>query len=387
MSSTAASTAVTVASYSAPAIANPVITRALQDGTIDEQGEYLLVTADIAITALNNLNTKNYAVKYKLHSSSTWTDAQVATALSGYTVSLSWLSSSDIISNTDSYDVQLIVTDYYSSTVVQQTVSTSATIIDILSDGTGVAFGTIANTSNAVQINPSWNLLAGEANMSGQLNVSYSDSPRIVVKSPLIDSSTTPVLDAEKTAGIRFRDKNNREIGYVQAAQNTAGRISLNVIARRYYNGANVNHGMYFRIAADGTRSFAVDDADSIKTGLGCITKKLLWTNSSPSSSYASATVPIDLSGYDQIEIIHRYGVSTARNASVTVDVGDSGLMLHAGNFNAASGYIMYRTFSSNTSGVTFNASYRRTLNSTSAASSSNDYCIPVKIYGIKGIT
>ena len=105
--------------------------------------------------------------------------------------------------------------------------------------------------------------------MSGQLTVSYYNNPKIVVKSPLIDSATNPSLSEERNAGLRIRDKNDREIGYVQAVQNTAGRISLDVVARRYYNGANLNHGIRFRIAADGTRTCLIDDPDSVKTALG----------------------------------------------------------------------------------------------------------------------
>lgn len=117
------------------------------------------------------------------------------------------------------------------------------------------------------------------------------------------------------------------------------------------------------------------------------IQMSLLWTNPNPSSSFSAQTVSLDLSRYDAVMVVHRYGTSTSRLNSVIVPVGDTGMCFHAGNFSAATGYVMTRAFGTTTTGIDFNTSYRRALNSTSAASSSGDYCYPIYIFGIKGIT
>ena len=248
--SSEASTAVTVVAYSAPSVTNVVMTRALQDGTADEQGEYLLVEANIAITALSDYNTKNYAIQYRQKGSSTWLDAQATTALSGYTVSLSWVSSTDILSQTESYEVRLSATDYYSTTTVQQTVSTSASIIDILADGTGVAFGTIASQSNAVQVASGWDLLHGTTSiptevakisgkvdksgdtMTGRLDIQTSGSGGLRLKNTAMEIGVTPSSAQYKY--INFIDKNDDDVAVVYSRINTSGNIALVV-------GAHVN--------------------------------------------------------------------------------------------------------------------------------------------------
>ena len=118
------------------------------------------------------------------------------------------------------------------------------------------------------------------------------------------------------------------------------------------------------------------------------ITMTLLWTNSSPASSFAAQKVSLDLSGYDAVLVLYRYGISTDRLNSLILPMNAaSGLLLQAGNFGSANGYIFVRNISDiDSTGITFDASYRRALNSSSAASSTGDYCYPIYIYGIKGI-
>ena len=122
---------------------------------------------------------------------------------------------------------------------------------------------------------------------------------------------------------------------------------------------------------------------------LGGISIKKLWTNSSPASSFSAKKISIDLTDYQAAIIIYRYGTSTNRVNSLILPVSSSGgLLIHAGNFSSASAYIFIRNVTDiDTTGITFGDSYRRSLNSSTAASASNDYCYPVEIYGIKGIT
>lgn len=114
--------------------------------------------------------------------------------------------------------------------------------------------------------------------------------------------------------------------------------------------------------------------------GGGGITMSLLWTNPSPTSSFAAQTVSVDLSGYDAYGVLVLFGTSNPNIVPMQVLPCDSArdgvLSVVARSNNNNGGRLV--TFSP--TGLTFTAC-------TYNGSSSNAYCIPYKIYGIKGIT
>ena len=102
----------------------------------------------------------------------------------------------------------------------------------------------------------------------------------------------------------------------------------------------------------------------------------LLWTNSSPGSSFAAQTISVSLSSYDLYRIVYRFSTSEAIFQSVTAPTGYSAnLTINAQSYNRTGGRIA--TYSS--TGLAFgNANYN------GSTSGSNTYCIPCYIYGIK---
>ena len=157
---------VTVSSYSAPAVTNPVLTRALSDGTIDGQGTYLKVTASVVITALSDTNTKSYSVEYREEGSSTWIVDGTGT-LSSYSGTFTYLSSSAILNQSKTYEVRLVISDFYETTIVLQTVSTAAAIIDFKANGLGVAFGKVHEAADkTVEIAGDWTLQIGNTTLT-----------------------------------------------------------------------------------------------------------------------------------------------------------------------------------------------------------------------------
>ena len=252
--STTVSTSITVAAYSAPSVTSPVLTRALSDGTVDGQGTYLKVTGTVAIKDLSNTNTKTWAVKYKLQSASTWTTASSGT-LSSYTTSFSYLSSSAILSQSSTYDVRLEITDYYGTTVVQQTVSTAAAIIDFLADGTGVAFGKVSEVSNAVE--SAWDLMLEKAD----------DTPTLVFKRNDLDTTAATALGSQWEE-IDFIDKNGRTLGLCGAGFYADGTVRFRNLIRRIVNGSAVNNYFDLSVAADGTPSVYVTSKVGWRTAL-----------------------------------------------------------------------------------------------------------------------
>ena len=114
--------------------------------------------------------------------------------------------------------------------------------------------------------------------------------------------------------------------------------------------------------------------------------RKLLWENPNPSAGFASQTIDLDLSRYDEVEIKFNYN-----NTSNIVVSGKGklnevirGCLI---NGSTTSGlYIsgVYRDGTVTNNGITFTTgSFPRN----GGFSTSNDYMVPVKIYGIKETT
>lgn len=104
----------------------------------------------------------------------------------------------------------------------------------------------------------------------------------------------------------------------------------------------------------------------------------LLWTNASPSSSFAAQTVQLNLSGYDMVGV---FGYN---------DVNDGGVMAFAPVGESSALFFMYnyrqrRYFAVSSAGVQFGSGYSGALNN--SLSVSNTAAIPYYIYGIKGIS
>ena len=117
--------------------------------------------------------------------------------------------------------------------------------------------------------------------------------------------------------------------------------------------------------------------------GNNFIRKKLLWTNASPSSDFATQTISIDLSNYKQIEVIMRVRSNNLTTTSNIIDVnaGEKGE-----NICMFSGKVANRIYiiTSDKQGIFFD--YACVANTYGSDGPDNAWCIPYKIYGIKNI-
>ena len=108
-------------------------------------------------------------------------------------------------------------------------------------------------------------------------------------------------------------------------------------------------------------------DADGTVTIPVSTTKiVLLWTNSSPSSTFPAKKVSLSLSGYHAVLVLGWSYSAEAVCSSILVPVGSKGVITLVGTGTA------YRNFSTSSSGVTFEAA------------SVENTATPYKIYGIK---
>ena len=155
---------ITVAAYTPPSISAFSAERCNADGSAAQQdGTKVRVNITASAASVGAKNTMTCAVYYKLSSASAWTLAQNVTPVS-YGVSKANLLLSPTFNALSSYDIKVAVTDFFtSSTPVEQevSVSTKQVMQDFYRDGTGVAFGKVAETPNAAEF--AWKLVASDA--------------------------------------------------------------------------------------------------------------------------------------------------------------------------------------------------------------------------------
>lgn len=128
--------------------------------------------------------------------------------------------------------------------------------------------------------------------------------------------------------------------------------------------------------------------------GGGSETETVLWTNSSVTTAFGAQTVTLSesLDGYNKMRIYTVRTINTTPDDAEFIDINLADGMIDwyttgtdKGAFAIAMqgtsyDYARFATITTAKTGVTFSRAYR--LNSTSGHSS--NYCVPVKISGIK---
>lgn len=146
-----ASYTVTVLDYSPPSLTRFTAERCNSGGTAAQtDGTKVRVNITGAVSSVNSKNTISCKVYYKLNSATAWTQSVVVT-VSGYTVSQTNLLLSQTFNALNSYDLKVSLTDYF--TTVEQVVSvgTKQVMMDFYRDGSGIAFGKVAETSGKAE--------------------------------------------------------------------------------------------------------------------------------------------------------------------------------------------------------------------------------------------
>lgn len=167
-------------------------------------------------------------------------------------------------------------------------------------------------------------------------------------------------------------------LGMITDQPTTYGVLINNV----YYNtvtqiwqGTNANGMWYRRGNQTGWQSTWIRVLDENN---GAQIKKL-WQNASPASAFAAQTISLNLSEYDFVLVVYNYAKGTAQQDSQIIEMGKTGLL----NMSAGSnGTVLSRKAEPSTTGVFFEGANRYTTSN----SATNDYAIPISIYGIKGV-
>lgn len=140
----------TVLAYTRPSLTQLSVWRCDEDGTENDQGEYIKVGFSAAITSLSSINTATYTLRYKKTSDSSYTAVTLSAYSNVYTVSDgTHVFAAD---SSSSYDVELVAADRHATASRSTSASTAFTLLNWGADGTSMGVGKVAEKENTLQI-------------------------------------------------------------------------------------------------------------------------------------------------------------------------------------------------------------------------------------------
>ena len=145
-----ASYTMNVLAYAPPSINSLTVHRCDEDGTENDQGDFVEVRFGATVTALSNNNRATYTLKYKKSNATSWTTVTLTKYANVFSVSNG--SAIFAADSNSSYDVELTVADRHNSASRITSASTAFTLINWGANGTSMAIGKVAEKANALEI-------------------------------------------------------------------------------------------------------------------------------------------------------------------------------------------------------------------------------------------
>ena len=257
-----ASSSVTVIAYSNPSVTRLSVNRCDSDGTENASGSYAKITYSYSITSLNSKNGKAAQLAYKKVSDASWTTVSLTAA---YSVT----NSTHIFAADDgsSYNVQLTVSDSFTSSSASTTVSTGFCLFHIPVSGKGITFGGVAE-KDGFNVNMPAHFAGG---ITEDIQVSSGD------------------CDSMLTSGTYYMNNNaTNKPSYNETAWN--GWLTVKAYGDAsyvYQEYVSYTGNRYFRMRDNGTWGAWIRD-DSCKPN-----NKILWTAEYPMYMIASQTATL----------------------------------------------------------------------------------------------
>lgn len=129
----------------------------------------------------------------------------------------------------------------------------------------------------------------------------------------------------------------------------------------------------------------ALDNA--LQALLKMASKKLIWENAAPNSTFAEQTVNLNFNGYNSVivEAIEQVSGEDARENTIfkICNVGKQAAFVGIGVFSTGKRTTaIERAFKVNSAGINFNNAYHRIVDTTDGITGNDSY-VPVKIFGI----
>lgn len=134
---------VTVSAYSPPQITTLTTDRCNADGTLNEQGEYMLIKYAASITSLGSKNAKSFVLKYRSSSETEYTSKALSTT--AYSVNGRQIIAAD---SGSSYDIRFEATDAFSSMAKNTLLQTASALLHFGASGTGLGIGKVSEEPN-----------------------------------------------------------------------------------------------------------------------------------------------------------------------------------------------------------------------------------------------
>ena len=145
------STTFFVMDYNSPSIRQFKAERCNSDGTEAKvDGTNVRYSLQSSVTPLDNQNALSCVVYYKLNTATAWSVAETLPVTS-YNLSAVDKLLEQTFDDLASYDLKVRLTDYFYYAEQAISIGTKGVIMDILSDGTGIAFGKVAEESEHVE--------------------------------------------------------------------------------------------------------------------------------------------------------------------------------------------------------------------------------------------
>lgn len=150
-----ASATIAIYDYTSPQINSFSVHRCNSDGTLNNSGAYMRVDYKVTVTALGNNNSKTLTLKYKKVSASSYTSQAIT--LSAYTQTGEVHNITADVNS--SYNVQLVLSDDFTSATSTLTLPTASTRINWKSgENGGIAFGKVCEYDKTFEIADDWYL-------------------------------------------------------------------------------------------------------------------------------------------------------------------------------------------------------------------------------------
>jgi len=139
---------INVLAYQIPEIASFTGIRCNQDGTANEDGQYVKLAYNYTISALNNKNDKTITIAYKQVGASSYTTLKTE---SNYSANTTYVPST-VFSVDNSYEFKITVKDYFKTVSYELEVTTAFTLLDFSAGGHGMAIGKVAESEDLLDV-------------------------------------------------------------------------------------------------------------------------------------------------------------------------------------------------------------------------------------------
>ena len=145
------STDITVVDYSPPSLTELSAQRCNSAGTaVQMDGTSIRITAKGSVSAVNNKNSISCTIYAKASTETAWQNKGAITA-SNYAISAVNRLLTGTYDVLTSYDVKVTLSDYFGTVEQVVSVSTKQVMMDFYRDGSGIAFGKVAENSGKVE--------------------------------------------------------------------------------------------------------------------------------------------------------------------------------------------------------------------------------------------